>query len=277
MGLLYGDRGFMPLGKVSVSIYEPGQHCAIFYNGKEEIIILKTEMEASEKTKVLEILPLPSKPHIKKADPEIFQLIEEEIMYHRPIIMKRKNGDKEKGIEILEHKKIGPHDITVIKCKELNDFHKWVKEFSKENKFSLNTERIETLIERYILKGYNYFALDMVSLDKEKRSIIPIEYRFSSPFLYYPLEISSSAMGYGRINLYIFVDKIPVRLNFSPLKISTYTAGGSEVPIIFHTREEIWKNMPKHIKRFFKESPLFFSLEWEGKIENLRGDIELKY
>jgi len=43
----------------------------IAWNGKEEILLLTTDLKASEPTRVLEVIPLPSEPLVKKGDTSI--------------------------------------------------------------------------------------------------------------------------------------------------------------------------------------------------------------
>ena len=57
------DMGGIPVtSKPNVSIYEPGQKAIIAWNGTEEMLILSTDVNASEDTLALRILPLPSEP-----------------------------------------------------------------------------------------------------------------------------------------------------------------------------------------------------------------------
>lgn len=42
-------------------------------NGQEEILLLPTDLRASEATEVLEVIPLPSEPEVKKGDVEVFR------------------------------------------------------------------------------------------------------------------------------------------------------------------------------------------------------------
>ena len=76
--LVYADRGGLPIVP-GVSIYEPGQKAIVAWNGNEEILILSTDVRASEQTMVLEILPLPSKPEIGGGSFQSFQEIQDMI------------------------------------------------------------------------------------------------------------------------------------------------------------------------------------------------------
>lgn len=66
------DRGSIPF-TVGVNIFEPSQDALIAWNGEEEILILSTELSASEKTKVLQVLPLPAEPEVKKSSCDVLR------------------------------------------------------------------------------------------------------------------------------------------------------------------------------------------------------------
>ena len=63
----WADRGSIPF-KEGVKIFEPNQRALLAWNGEEEILLLSTDLVASESTMVLEVLPLPSEPEVKKGD-----------------------------------------------------------------------------------------------------------------------------------------------------------------------------------------------------------------
>ena len=65
------DMGSIPFKK-GVRIVEPNQDAIIAWNGKEQLLYLQTILGASEETKVLEVMPLPSKPTVDAADPGVF-------------------------------------------------------------------------------------------------------------------------------------------------------------------------------------------------------------
>ena len=71
-GQASADRGSIPF-QMEVLVFEPVQRAFIGFNGHEEILILSTDLRASKATKVLEVLPLPSKPKISKASIDIFE------------------------------------------------------------------------------------------------------------------------------------------------------------------------------------------------------------
>jgi len=59
------DRGLLVVNPTIV--HEPAQNAIIAWNGSYEILILSTKLESKNATKVLEFIPLPSKPEVEKA------------------------------------------------------------------------------------------------------------------------------------------------------------------------------------------------------------------
>ena len=58
--------------KRGVRIVEPKQDAIIAWNGKEQLLYLQTTLAASEKTKVLEVMPLPGRPTVEASNSGVF-------------------------------------------------------------------------------------------------------------------------------------------------------------------------------------------------------------
>ena len=78
-GTAVADMGSIPF-KLGVSIFEPNQRALIAYDGREQILILSTDLRASEPTKVLEVIPFPSEPEVKNGNNEVFAKADELII-----------------------------------------------------------------------------------------------------------------------------------------------------------------------------------------------------
>ena len=96
---LYADRGSVPF-EPHVQIFEPNQRALIAWNGSEEILLLTTDLYASESTKILEVLPLPSEPVVEEGNIEVFrkatELINEKLAVPSRLSTSR---SKTKGID----------------------------------------------------------------------------------------------------------------------------------------------------------------------------------
>lgn len=65
------DKGGLPLKKVDVA--EPTQSALIAFNGTTEMLWISSVLRPKEKTRLLEILPLPSEPTVELADPGVIE------------------------------------------------------------------------------------------------------------------------------------------------------------------------------------------------------------
>ena len=70
-GFARADCGSIPF-KPWVDVFEPNQRAVIAFNGAMEILLLSTDLRASEPTKVLEVVPFPSEPKVSKGNVDAF-------------------------------------------------------------------------------------------------------------------------------------------------------------------------------------------------------------
>lgn len=213
---VYADRGSIPFDPY-VKIFEPTQRAMIAWNGEEEILLLTTDMRASDSTEVLEVLPLPNEPVVKKGDIETFEratdLINEKIAKQHQLISKR-NGGKERVIEpageITFHKKIGAHDISVAHVLDKDGFVKWVENYldSLGVKNPEIPEGLKKVVDEYLEENFTWFVFDVVSLDKELKTNDAIQYRFKTDFLFYPVKIMNTEEGYTSMELLVLTPEL---------------------------------------------------------------------
>jgi len=223
---LYADKGSIPF-KPYVQIFEPNQRALIAWNGWEEILVLTTDLHASESTKVLEVIPLPSEPEVKKGDIEVFQkatdLINEKLAVPSRLSTSRsktkgiEKGEIEPAGEITFHEKIGAHDISVAHVLNNQSFIEWVDTYLKsagvEN--PQIPEKLKSVIAEYLEEGFRWFVFDVVQLDRWPKTNEAIQYRFETPFLYYPLKITQTEEGYTTIDLLILTPETEDQYKFT--------------------------------------------------------------
>ena len=215
----FADRGSIPWGNWDAQnmpeIFEPAQNAIIAWNGKEEILLLSTDLKASKPTKVLEVLPLPSEPIVTRGDVASFAkinaLINEEL---------RQNWFGGKGLgdtraasgaaaEVTFHEKIGAHDIRVVHVLESSDFEQWIRDFFKKEgtvRQQISPVLLAT-IEQYLLDGYHWFVFDVVELGLQLKSNDAIQYRFATDKFYYPMRISATDSGETNIRLIALTER----------------------------------------------------------------------
>jgi len=210
----FADRGMMPFNPY-VQIFEPTQRAMIAWDGVEQILLLSTDVHASESTMVLEVLPVPAEPEVKKGDLETFRRATDLINW------KIRRGDASKGRvfsegvvvpsgEVTFHKKIGAHDISVTHLLDAQGFVAWVVKYLQTMgvEEDIVSPAMKNLIDEYITDGFEWFVFDVVSLGEEIVTSEPIQYRFKTDRLFYPLKITQTAAGSTAIELLILTPRL---------------------------------------------------------------------
>jgi hypothetical protein len=201
------DVRFDPM---DVVVFEPGQRAIILWNGVEEILFLSTEIKTSEPVSILEVIPFPNEPEVRLGEFETFQkmqrLLIEKTMWRVAAGGGVANANPPKNaVEITFHEKMGAHDVAVVHVLDKAGFLNWVDEFmrSKEAVNATVDPKFAEIIENYLDRGYAWFVFDAIQAADQVQSRQPIEYRFKSDSVYYPLEISSRETGKTNIDLLV--------------------------------------------------------------------------
>jgi len=176
--VIHADRGSIPF-KSHVKVFEPNQRAMIAWNGQEEILLLTTDLKASEPTKVLEVIPLPSEPVVKKGDIEVFQKAAALI---NSKIKQKFAGEKLRGVrrglerppagEVTFHERIGAHEISVAHVLRGDGFIEWVEKYLKTDGVEnpVIPDVLKEVVQEYIEEGFVWFVFDVVSLDTEPQN-----------------------------------------------------------------------------------------------------------
>jgi len=224
--LVSANKGMIVVGPREVSLQESGQNAIVAWNGDEEVIILSTDAKSSESTLVLEVLPLPSNPtKVEEGNFDSFIKLTEIVNKKVRAIREQMEETFSKqaialGIEITFHKKIGAHDITVVKVNDLDYFINWVKNFTTSKGFEYTeiSPEFKNTVANYLNRNIKFFVFDVLEVGKDRQSIKPLVYRFKTDFLYYPLEItatSDAGWSTSEINIFLIakgtIDKTIVR------------------------------------------------------------------
>lgn len=181
-----------------IKVSEEAQKAIILHNEKEEVLILGTDLKAENRTSIVRFIPFPSEPKVSLANADVFKTASYLMKkYNVVFLMQYKAmgaGIGRSAIEIRLHKKIGAHDVTVIKINDISSFRSWVNNFF--NKKGLPQKKqypsVESIANSYVKRGINYFVFDFVEVTKKTRSVAPLAYRFESSKIYYPLITSNS-------------------------------------------------------------------------------------
>ncbi len=211
-GMLRADAGAIPY-VMYVNVFEPDQRAFIAWGGQEEILILSTDLYASEPTKVLEVVPMPSEPKVTAGDTKIFKravdLMNKKLPKRRVVAMPAGTGTEKVETEVPAvaevtfHEKIGATDVSVVHVLARKDFITWVEKYLKGQKAQSPAipEIMKKTVQEYLDDGYGWFAFNVVSLGKEVKSKEAVQYRFKTDCLFYPMRISRTDKGQTHISL----------------------------------------------------------------------------
>ena len=233
-----GDRGSIPFNP-QVKVFEPNQRAMIAWNGTEEILLLSTDLKASAPTKVLEVLPLPTEPKVKKGSLKTFETATRIINRHlavRYARVTRGRGGKSLAPppagEVTFHKKIGPHEISVTRVLRGDGFVDWVEKYLNKQGVEkvVIDEKFKAIVDGYIRDKFVWFVFDVVELGPNVKTIEPIQYRFKTDYLFYPLRITMLDQGHTTIDLIVLTPRLlrtfpgldvrRVKLKHQPIAIS---------------------------------------------------------
>jgi len=277
---IYADRGSIPF-RPDVTIFEPTQRAMIAWNGTEEILLLSTDMKASDSTEVLEVLPLPAEPVVKKGDIETFKkatnLINKKLLMQHRLVSKR-NGGKERTSkpagEITFHKKIGAHDINVAHVLDKDGFISWAGKYldslGVEN--PVIPEGLKNVVGEYLTDEFTWFVFDVISLDKELKTNDAIQYRFKTDFLFYPVKIMSTEEGYTSMDFLILTPQL--LRNFPGIPLSEINLKHEPISV---TSEEL-KGLNEEIDELLGHKNNMKLRIWkiEGMISDFKNDLIAK-
>ncbi len=215
----HGDGGLIPF-QPKVKVFEPNQNALIAWDGQEEILILSTDTHASVPTKALEVIPMRSEPAVKEADPEIFakaqRLIDENRLRQDPPAMPAGPpgaGPPTMGAppagKVTLHERIGRHDIAVTHVLSASGFNSWAEDYLRSQGADTPTipPRISKAVQGYLDKGFRWFVYDVVELGASVRTNEPIQFRFKSDCVFYPLAITQTESPKVKVRILLITPK----------------------------------------------------------------------
>lgn len=207
----HADMGRIYVSSEPVTVSEDAQKAIILHNLSEEVLILGTDLRASRKTGIIRFIPFPAEPVVGLAPEGAFEKAAELIKKYGlqyPYYHYTKGGpptSTAKGVELRLNKKLGAHDLTIIKVNDVSTFREWVNRFFRNKGLPVKEKypEEEAVVEDYVKRNIAYFVIDYVEISPDVRFIEPVAYRFKSRNLYYPLKTSNTFGGRGSIELIV--------------------------------------------------------------------------
>ncbi len=265
---------------LKVTVFEPRQRAIILWNGEEEILLLSTDQKASEASWILEVIPLPGRPEVRLGSFETFEKAQ------RLAVEKRMwacaHGGARAGIAQLPEsagridfvRRLGAHDIAVAEVLNRKGFVDFVQGYLREryqvDKAPIREEFVK-IIESYLDEGFSWFAFDAINLMDKTQSRQPIEYRFKTDSVFYPLRISTLEQGKTEVDLLVFTPG--GARNFTGLAMNRVGLK----PLIEVSRGEV-EGLAPGWEEFFGQRSRVVMDQWslEGPTTSFLTDIRVK-
>lgn len=276
----HGDMGSIPFKK-QVRITEPNQDAIIAWNGLEQLLFLQTTLASSEDTKVLEVMPLPNKPSVDEAKPEVFKRCQSLL----PKIRTEYYADSFGGpfaaplsppaANVVERKLIGAHDIRVVELIDAKRFSDWVKtEFGATNEHLEIPAPLLEVIDEYVKDGYKWFIFDVVDLKQEAAKKTPLKIRFKTDKLYYPMRITRTEKGNTKVSLSILTNVLFDKEDAIGIPRSSFKVPASPIDI---TGEQV-KWIDPSIFELLRQPSKVKLRTWEisGEIDSFKQDLLIR-
>ena len=104
--LAHADMGRVMVSNQGVTVQESAQKAIILVNGKEEVLILGTEIGASGKTSILRFIPFPSEPKAELAAATAFEQLgalakKYDLSFQSRWMTKGGGSSKSDGVEVV--------------------------------------------------------------------------------------------------------------------------------------------------------------------------------
>jgi hypothetical protein len=275
------DRGgFSPIGE---SVSESAQKAIIAWNGTDEILMLSTDLMASNESEVVEIMPLPSNPTITRGDTQSFQEIKNLVNTYfdeeYPSIEKRwsikgrfsgpnENDQAKESVTITFQTIIDAHFLTVIEATESQNLVAWLGDFLEEQGYAREPpQNLESLLEFYTQNGMPFFVIDMVRANSTISSLSSLVYAFKSPTLYYPLRISALFSGETDIALFTITS--------NELNQTSISEDGFTRKVQFQTNHESLVKIDQNLTPLFSGTPYPYICYWKfnGSLSSFQDGI----
>ena len=182
--------------------------------------------------------------------------------------------DNKSAGRITFHKKLGAHDITVAQVLDGMRFVDFVQDHLQEKygtpEAPIRPEFVK-IIQSYIDAGFEWFSFDVIALEGDTKTRQPIEYRFSSDSIFYPMTISTLEQGKTKVDLLVFTEKYSTEF----LGLSSDII--AREPQVDVTIQEV-ESLEKTWTGFFGGVSKIVMNQWtiEGNIEDFTKDVNVK-
>lgn len=283
-----GDGGI--IGPPQIYIYERAQNAIVAWNGTEEVLILSIDIDSSEPTKVLRVIPLPSNPiNVSEGSFDSFtklqEIVNEKLLDAWNYSRMKSGGYGEdalapsSNVEVTFQDTIGAHNITIFHILNGTNFSDYATDFAVQAGLNdiIFSSKFQSMVEEYLDDDISHFVFDIIDTTEAEHSVSPIIYRFKTDFLFYPLKITAASdVGetYAEVNVFCIAKERIKEEVFSDISFYSNLGGYwyEDLTNINLTEDELLEISPE-IYDIFKGDPILMSYQYYGKYSSLDEDI----
>ena len=185
-------------------ILQPTQKVYIEWDGSQEKLVIQTKYEGPAEEMVW-IVPVPAKPEVEKADPNLFQKLSRRTLrpdlsytYFRDLHFSGGGGARRRSDPVEWRRRIGDYDVVLLKPDGGDDVIHWLN----DNEFGVPDASVPILRD-YIETGWwmvasriHPDALTEITREKLAQGLLdPLEMTFPSRQCIYPLRLTGLVAG----------------------------------------------------------------------------------
>ncbi len=211
-------------------VYRSYQRAVTAFDGREQILLLSSDLRADRPTKVLEVLPFPSRPEVTRGNEELFQKAVQQIegrLARQPAVQavtEARRGDGRSSLpgapDAVFHERIEVSDTTVVRIVDPRQFIAWATEYLRASGVDdpAIPVRLNFLVRDYLRDGFTWFVFNVIELGPETVARPSVQYRFATPRLYYPLRILGAESGDTTIHLVLVSPRLVRMPDLRPVR-----------------------------------------------------------
>jgi hypothetical protein len=151
----------------------------------------------------------------------------------------------------------------------------WANDFllSSDVDQNITLGKFQSTVEDYVSRGFRYYALDLVTLQAEEKSMESIVYRFNCSTLYYPLLITSPVGGGGKITLFLLTENKLENVRY-PMNLAYYqTSQTIWRPVQFMLSTGELSKVDLRLSELLPDGAWLTVLTFQGDLGSLTKDV----
>lgn len=176
---------------------EPAQRAVVLWNGTEEVLFLATDLASSAPSAMVEMVALPTEPTMRAGDLSTFNKLAALATLHNPSL----------ALPVAMAPVGTMSNVQVKKTDALAELAAASVPIPPLLSPSPTDPICFSMVSGLKSRGFDWVVLDHVILSSTVQSFPPVEYRFKSSQVFYPVELSKQNAGDTKIDLVVITPK----------------------------------------------------------------------